>query len=214
MTVLQKGYRPGGAKFCYPTLVGIALPIQDLVGEDSHVIRFWEETVGPIPIMENPAAEMYNWLTRRLRERSQSDEGNLSHGMPGRLIGLPVRACRDGHAGYILYEPVDRLAANLTDQPIRVQIECQYGFAKLGIGDRYTLRMLAQEFWALARNEWLPYPGVGFARLTDGTIPHSTTSDPVSFQGAMRVDLMAEPPVKIRENAGRGTVINSGVDQA
>jgi hypothetical protein len=66
------------------------------------------------------------------------------------------------------------------------------------MGDSYTLRMLAQEFWALTRNDWSIYPGIGFGRLMDGTIRHNTTSDPSSFQDAMRVDLMAEPPVKIQ----------------
>jgi hypothetical protein len=74
--------------------------------------------------------------------------------------------------------------------------------------------MLAQEFWALTRNEWSLYPEIGFGRLTDGTIRHSTTEDPASFQDAMRIDLVAEPPVKIQEDAGRDTVINCQNDQA
>jgi hypothetical protein len=53
-------------------------------------------------------------------------------------------------------------------------------------------------------------PGVGFGRLTDGTVRHNTISDPTSFQEAIRVDLIVEPPVKIEEDAERGTVINCG----
>jgi hypothetical protein len=153
-----------------PTLDGIALPIQDWVGEDLHVIQFWEETVDPIPIMEYPAAEMYDWLTMRLRERSQTEARNLPTGMPVTFTGLSVKAYRDGRSGYTLHEPLDSPAVNLTGQPVRIQIEYEYGFAKLGMGDRYTLRMLAQEFWALTRNDWSLYPGVGFGKPDQYTL--------------------------------------------
>jgi hypothetical protein len=42
----------------YPTTVGIALPVQDWVGNDFHVIQFWEELTDPIPVAEHPAAEV------------------------------------------------------------------------------------------------------------------------------------------------------------
>jgi hypothetical protein len=167
----------------YPTLVGIALPIQDWVGEDYHVVQFWEETVDPIPIMEHPANDMYAWLVGRFRERAQSLR--LPSGMPETFTDLSVRAYRDGKSGYVLYEPLESLAGNLTDMPVRVQIEYHYDFAKLGMGEGYTQRMIAQEFWALTHNDWNLYPGIGFARLIDRTIRHNTTSYAGSFHNSM-----------------------------
>jgi hypothetical protein len=83
--------------------------------------------------------------------------------------------------------------------PCRVQIGYEFGYARLGIGEAYTLRMLAQEFWALTRND---------------TISHKTTDNPKSFHDALTVDVVDVPPVKIQEDAGRGTSINAAADQA
>jgi hypothetical protein len=60
---------------------------------------------------------------------------------------------------------LDSLAGNMKDMPVRVQIEYHYGYAKLGMGEGYTQRMLAQEFSALAHNDWN-----FFARTIDGII--------------------------------------------
>jgi hypothetical protein len=196
----------------YNTLVGIALPIQDWVGEDYHVIQFWEETTDSIPVMEHHADDMYAWLVTRFRERAQSLR--LPIGMPETFIGLSVQAYRDGKAGYILYGPLDSLAGDLTDMPVRVQIEYHYGSAKLGMDEDYTQRMLAQELWASIHNDLNLYPGIGFARTIEGTIRHNTTSDAESFHNSMTVYLIVDPSVKIQEDQGRGTAINSGEDQA
>jgi hypothetical protein len=90
---------------------------------------------------------MFNWLADRLRGRAE--HGILPKRMPVSLEGLSVKAYRDGKAGYILFELLDNMAMSLTDMPCRAQIEYEYGYARLGIGDRYILRMLAQEFWVL-----------------------------------------------------------------
>jgi hypothetical protein len=73
--------------------------------------------------------------------------------------------------------------------------------------------MLAAKFWALKRNDWGMYPQVSTGRMTDGTIRHSVFMDPASFMEALRIDQFDEPPVKIQEDAGRGTVINHQPDQ-
>jgi hypothetical protein len=190
----------------YNTLVGIALPIQDWAREDYHVIQFWEETSDPIQIQEHPATDMYAWLVSMFYERAQASK--LPVGMPVTFSNLSVRA------GYILYEPLDGLAGNLIDMPVRVQIQYHYGDSKLGMGKGYTQRMLAQEFWALTHNDWNLYPDIGFSRTVDGTIRHNATSDPAKFHNSMTVDLIIEPPVDIQDDNGRGTAISYGEDQA
>jgi hypothetical protein len=74
--------------------------------------------------------------------------------------------------------------------------------------------MLAQEFWALTRNEWLLYPVPSHTRLVDVTICHKATKSAESFDNSMAVDITDEPPVKIQEDGCRGTSINSAADQA
>jgi hypothetical protein len=74
--------------------------------------------------------------------------------------------------------------------------------------------MLAQEFWALTRNDWSLYPEPCHARLVDGTICHRTTNNPKSFHEALTVDIIEKPPIKIQEDAGRGTSIDAAIDQA
>jgi hypothetical protein len=175
----------------YNTLARIALPIQDWVGEDYHYIQFWEEATDPIPVMEHPAADMYSWLVTRFRERAQSLR--LPIDMPETFTDLSVRAYRDGKAGYILYEPLDGLAGNLTSMPVRVQIEYHYDYAKLWMGAGYTQRMLAQALWALTHNDWNLYPGISFAGCIDGTIRHNTTNDAPSFHSSLTIDLADEP---------------------
>jgi hypothetical protein len=115
---------------------------------------------------------------------------------------------------FILFEPLDSWARSLADQPVQVQIEYRYGHTRFGMGGQYTMRMLASEFWGLTRNDWRVYPKIPVARLPDGTIRHETTDDAKSFQAAFDVDLISEPPVRIQEDAGRGTDINCAQDRA
>jgi hypothetical protein len=116
--------------------------------------------------------------------------------MPDTFENLSVRIYRDGKAGYILFELLDSFATSLMDMPCRINLEYEYGYASLGFGEGYTLRMLAH------------------ARLIDGTICHQTTNSPESFRNALAVDRIDPPPVKIQEDGGRGTSINATVDQA
>jgi hypothetical protein len=125
----------------YPTNVGISLPTRNWVGEDYHAIQFWEDVEEPIHTSEQHAAAMYAWICERLAGRSQASR--LPTGMPDTFQNLSVRTYKDAKAGYILYEPLDSLADNLTDIPVKAQIEYHNGYAKLGMGDLYWLRMLA-----------------------------------------------------------------------
>jgi hypothetical protein len=181
----------------YPTLVGISLPIRDWVGEDYHEIQFWEETTKPI-MLEYPAAEMYDWLVNRL-------QGRAEHGI---LPSTYSTRSRDFQSRHIAMAERDELYTNystswggsMTDIPVRVQIEYPYGYAKLGMGEAYTLRMHAQEFWILTRKIWSLYPARSHTLLVDGTIRHKTTNDPTSFHEALRANLIDSPPVKIQED--------------
>jgi hypothetical protein len=74
--------------------------------------------------------------------------------------------------------------------------------------------MLAQEFWTLTHNEWNLYPQGSSRRRIDGTIVHETTTDSTSFHKSMALDRIDTPPVKIQEDQGRGTAINSTEDHA
>jgi hypothetical protein len=123
------------------SLYGGARDVRDCVGIDYHEIQFWEETTDPIPAMEHPASEMFDWPVGRLRGRAE--HGSLPGGMPDTFTDLSVRTYRDGKAGYILFELLDSFAASLTDMPCRVQIGYEFGYTRLGIVEAYTLRMLA-----------------------------------------------------------------------
>jgi hypothetical protein len=98
--------------------------------------------------------------------------------------------------------------------PVRVEIEYGYGFTKLGMGESYTPRMLAHEFWTLTHNNWNLYPESSFERDIDGTIRHRTTSDQEKFHNSFTVDTMDVPSVKVREDRGLGTAINCSEYQA
>jgi hypothetical protein len=197
----------------YPTVIGISLPIKDWVGEEFHEIQFWEETREPMGEFQNPAAGVYIWLTERLRERSQMGVARLPQGMPETFTGITVKTYRTGKAGYILFELLDNCASSMEDQPIRVQISYEYGHARVGIGDVYSMMMLATEFWALTQNDWRLYPLESTKRLTDGTIKHETTSDESKFH-AGAVYIITSLPARIHEEEGRRTDINNPRDQA
>jgi hypothetical protein len=88
--------------------------------------------------MEHPATDMYAWLVSGFHERAQALK--LLIGMLDTFSNLSVGAFRDRRAGYILYEPLDSLEGNLTDMPVRVQIEYHYGYAKLEMGEGFPRR--------------------------------------------------------------------------
>jgi hypothetical protein len=132
--------------------------------------------------------------------------------MPDTFTNLSMRTYRSGEAGYILYEPLDSFAGNLTDMPVRVQMEYEWGYTKLGMGESYTQRMLAAEFWTLTHNAWNIFPESSFARDIDGTIRHHVSNDSNKFHNSLSVDQMDEPPIKIQEDRGRRTAINHADD--
>jgi hypothetical protein len=121
--------------------VGIVLPIQDWVGNDYHVIQFWEELTDPIPVTEFPAAEVYQMLVNRFCERA-APSGQLPTGMPEVLEGLSVRTYRDGKAGYVLFEPLDSLGGN-----IRI---CQYvseSITTMAMPNSVWVKVIHSEGW-------------------------------------------------------------------
>jgi hypothetical protein len=165
-----------------------------------------------LDFIEHPATVMYAWLASRLRERAQSEF--LPIGMPESFTNLSVTTKRTGEAGYILYEPLDSLAGEITEMPVRVRIGYEYGHTKIGMGERYTLTMLAAEFWQLSHNAWNMFPEPSSERDLDGTIVHKVSQDSQRFYRSLPVDEMDVPPVRIQEENARGTAINHAEDQA
>jgi hypothetical protein len=133
--------------------------------------------------------------------------------MPDMIDDATGETKRDGKAGYILFTPRDSLAAAMTNQPNQVMIEYDYGHMRVGMGDAYTVRMLANDHCTLTQGTWEMYPKAGYRRLVDGTIIHNFTTDRNEFQGLLAVDHLIEPPPKILEEHGRRTEICSVVDQ-
>jgi hypothetical protein len=94
---------------------------------------------------------------------------DLPAGMPVSVEEMTVEAFRDGKAGYILFTPMDSLAAPLRKEPVRAMIEYEYGYMKVGMGAAYTIRWLTDEFWARTQNQWKIYPTIGYRRLINGS---------------------------------------------
>jgi hypothetical protein len=155
---------------------------------------------------------MYNWLIERFSERARSL--TIPQGMPGSFTNVSVKTSRSGDAGYILFEPNDSLAGKITDMPVRVRIAYNSNYAKIGMGDRYTLQMLAAEFWTLTHNVWNLFPLPSSERDPDGTIVHDTTDDGQKFYHSLPINEMDIPPVRIQEDNARATSINLAIDQA
>jgi hypothetical protein len=140
----------------YRTFIGIALPIKDWVGENYHAIQFWEEATEPIIGLENPATEMYNRLIDRFSGRARNLF--IPDALPGSFVDVSVTTSRSGNASYILFEPDDNFAGRPSEMPIKVRISYNNGYTIIGMGDRYTLQMLATEFWTLTHNAWDMFP--------------------------------------------------------
>jgi hypothetical protein len=134
--------------------------------------------------------------------------------MPSTFEGLSVRTYRNGKADYILFELLDNFPYSLSDQPVRAEIEYLYGCTRIGMSDRYTLRMLVTELWALTRNDWKIYPKFASETRIDGPIIHGTTDSAKSFHQAFETYLFANPPEKILVEGPRGAAINSQWDQS
>jgi hypothetical protein len=96
----------------------------------------------------------------------------------------------------------------MSDQPNMVQIEYESGYARLGMGDRYTIRMLKHEFCALIGDDWSLYPALAYRRVTDGSIFHHSISEYDEIRSAVANNLPFDLPEKYQEDAGTGTEIN------
>jgi hypothetical protein len=102
----------------------------------------------------------------------------------------------------------------LEDQPNKIKLIYGSGYALFGMGDRYTIRMLAGEFLTLiGAEDWSICPSVSYERLMDGTIVCQTVTDWREIEGLITNDIMLNLPERYQEDAGRGTDINLRTDQ-
>jgi hypothetical protein len=69
------------------------------------------------------------------------------------------------------------------------------------MGDVYSMRMLAMEFWALTQNDWSLYPKESFECLPNGTIRHETMTNGDKFHSGT-VDIIAPPPPESTKKQG------------
>jgi hypothetical protein len=165
-----------------PLWAGISLPARYKVGDEFHEMQLWEETPYDIIIVERHAEVVYNWLMARLRGRSS--EGMLPLDMPLLIEGATVQTWKDGRRGYILFTPRDSLTVPVGVMEVQVIIEYDQGYTRVGIGNAYTMNMLADEFLTVTQDQWKIYPLNGYRRLKDGTVVHRVTGDRDIFRAA------------------------------
>jgi hypothetical protein len=94
----------------------------------------------------------------------------LPQGMPESIDEVTAEIKRDGKAGYICFTPNDSLAVPMKKVNIQIYIEYEYGCMKVGMGEAYTIRTLAQEFWELTQRQWEFFPINGYRRTLDGSV--------------------------------------------
>jgi hypothetical protein len=123
------------------------------------------------------------------------------------FTGLEVQTRRAGDGGYIWFVPEESFADSMKDRPNLGQIEYGSGYARVGMGDTYTISMLKNEFCALIGDDWSLYSGLAYRRL------HHSVSDHEEIRGAAESHLMFEFPDKFQEDFGRGTEIANRTDQ-
>jgi hypothetical protein len=104
--------------------------------------------------------------------------GGVPNGMPNAFEGMSVVTYRNGKAGHVLFTLLDSFANSLRDHPVKVEVEYQWGYTRIGMGDRYTLRMSATELWSFTRNDWQVYPEPAYQTRADGTVCHRTFDPP------------------------------------
>jgi hypothetical protein len=95
-------------------------------------------------IGERHAEIVYNWLMARLRGRSS--EEMLPTDMPLEIQGVTVQTWKDGKNGYILYVPLDSFTVPLGVVEVQAIVEYNQGYMRIGMGNAYTIHMLAEEF--------------------------------------------------------------------
>jgi hypothetical protein len=132
--------------------------------------------------------------------------------MPDKFENLSVVMYRTGKAGCILFTLLDSFASSLRDQPVKVEVNYQWGYTRLGMGDRSTPMILATELWTLTHNEWQIYPKQANETRADGTVCHDTFGTADEFQ-QMCIHEFAIIPEKYLIAAFRGSSINSQLDR-
>jgi hypothetical protein len=183
----------------YPTHIGISLEIPDWVGSETHEIQFWEHARS-VPWIGS-ARELYMWFAKTLTNRSKT--GKLPTGMPPLFEGIEVTTERTGKNGRILFSLETSMGSPMISVPNMVQIEYGEGYARIGMGDSYTITMLKNEFCALIGDDWGLYPQPEYRRLTDGTVRHHTARNFDEMKNAIMYSIGFEPLEKIQEDAGR-----------
>jgi hypothetical protein len=173
-------------------------------------IQFWEDPAEPIQFAHT-AIGVYDWLTNRFRASSTTAH-SLPSGMHEIFKNLSVVAYRTGKAGYILFTLLDSFANSLRDQPVKVEVENEWGYTRIGMGDRYTPMMLATELWTLTQNDWQIYPKPAHETRADGTVCHRSFVTADEFEQTFIHDF-AVIPEKLLAAAPRGSAIRSQLDQ-
>jgi hypothetical protein len=195
----------------YPLLVGVSPPIKDQVGDEFHEGQLWEATDEQWIITKDDAEYVYTWLMNRLSIRSTVR--GIPDQMPQLIDEVTVQVRKDGKAGYILFTPVYSLAVPMRKMDVQAVIEYDQGYMKVGMGEAYTVSMLAYEFWELTQRTWEIYPIEGYRCWTDGSVVHKTTPDIKAFHAVEFLHSMLVLPAKILEERRRGTEIHSTTDQ-
>jgi hypothetical protein len=113
---------------------------------------------------------------------------------------------RNGREGRILFTLIDSYHSSLRDQPVKVEVSYRWGYNRIGMGDRYTLMMLANELWVLTHNKWNVYPKQPHQTRADGTICHETYENRDDFFNA-DINNFALIPEKLLSTTPRGSVI-------
>jgi hypothetical protein len=84
---------------------------------------------------------------------------------------------------------------------------------RVGMGNAYTINMIAEEFGYLTQAQWGFYPINGYRRLNDETVLHQVTKNFDQFREAITLHELQVYPTKILEERGRGTLITNVGDQ-
>jgi hypothetical protein len=193
----------------FPLRVGISLPIQNPVNNESHETQLWEEISSTDEwIIESDHADfVYSWLSNRFAARSSARA--LPIGMPMSVAEVEVHTTKDGSYGYILFTPTYSFANSMKEMPRQVLMEYEEGFMKTGVEEAYTVRMIANDFWALTQQAWEFGPIGPIRRNLDGVVVHGISWDRSEFMAVIEEDEEVVPPPKILEERARGTVIRN-----
>jgi hypothetical protein len=101
----------------------------------------------------------------------------------------------------------------LGHQQLKAEVEYHGGYTRIGMGDRYTLMMLANELWSLTRNDWNVYPQLAYQTRADGTFCHKTFAAANEFYQQPIDEIPDLVPEKVLVGSPRGSAIRSQLDQ-